>query len=67
MGGLIRYRRVQIKPTEHHEVQTHLKRTLKLGVAHIVPLADQQAVEQDLWIVALRANTGSPKTTFENR
>jgi len=37
MGGLIRHRGVQIKTTENHEIQPHLQRRLKLGVAQPVP------------------------------
>ncbi len=60
VGCLIRHPSVQIKPAENHEVQTHLQRPLQLWIAQPVPLADQQALEQDQWIIPLRTDTGSP-------
>ena len=66
MGRLIRYGSMQIEPAKDHEIQPNLQRPLQLGVAQTVPLSNQQALEQDQWIITLGADTGTSKTAFEN-
>ena len=67
MGGLIRYRRLQIETAENHEVQPHLQRALQLRVAQPVPLANQQAFEQNQRIIALWPDPREPQTALQDR
>lgn len=66
-GGLIRDRRVQIKPAEKHEIQPDPERTLQLRIRQPVPLPDQQAVERNQRIIPLRPDPRPPQTTRHDR
>ena len=67
MGRFIRHRGVQIEPTKNHEIQPNFQGALQLRIAQPVPLANQQAFEQNQRIVALRSDPRSLQTTLQDR
>lgn len=66
MCGLVRHRCMQAQPAKHHEIQPHLQHALQLRVRQPKPLADQQPLEKDEWIITLRHNSRPLKARLEN-
>ena len=65
--GLIRHCAVKIKSTKQHQIQPYLQSTFRLRVRQAMPLADQQALEQNRRLVTTRAQSGPTRTALQDR